>query len=52
VRKQADFHQVFQNEKMWQTEKGTKQMAANTPAQAGMDAGAVSHGKGEWDSID
>lgn len=27
-------------------------MAANTPAQAGMDAGAVSHEEDEWDSID
>ena len=27
-------------------------MAANTPAQAGKDAGAVSHGEEEWDSID
>src|SRR6202163_862474 len=27
-------------------------MAANTPVQAGMDVGAVSHGEGEWDSID
>jgi len=27
-------------------------MAANTPVQAGMDAGAVSHEEGEWDSID
>ena len=27
-------------------------MAANTPAQAGKDAGAVSHGEKEWDSID
>jgi len=52
VRKQADFHLVFQNENIWQTEKGTKQMAANTPAQAGMDAGAVSHEEDEWDSID
>ena len=27
-------------------------MAANTPAQTGMDAGAVSHMEDEWDSID
>jgi hypothetical protein len=26
-------------------------MAANTPAQAGMDAGAVSHEETDWDSI-
>jgi len=52
VRKQADFHLVFQNEKIWQTEKGTKQMTANTPAQTGTDAGAVSQVEDEWDSID
>ena len=27
-------------------------MAANTPAQAGTDAGAVSHEETDWDSID
>jgi len=51
VRKHADFHLVFQNEKIWQTEKGTQQMAANTPAQSGTDAGAVSRVEDEWDSI-
>jgi RNA-directed DNA polymerase len=51
MRKQADFHLVFQDEKIWQTEKGTKQMAANTPAQTGTDAGAVSRVEDEWDSI-
>jgi len=38
--------------KFGQPRKETKQMAANTPAQAGKDAGAVSHGEEEWDSID
>src|SRR6266581_2336064 len=32
--------------------KETRQMAANTPAQTGTDAGAVSHGEADWDSID
>src|SRR5437763_15653811 len=31
--------------------KEAKQMAANTPAQAGTDAGAVSHEEMDWDSI-
>jgi RNA-directed DNA polymerase len=32
--------------------KETRQMAANTPAQTGTDAGAVSHVERDWDSID
>jgi len=52
VRKPADFHLVFYDERIWPTEKGTKQMAANTPAQTGTDAGAVSHLGTQWDSID
>ncbi len=52
VRKQADFYPVFHDERIWPTEKGTKQMAANTPAQTGRDAGAVSHVANEWDGID
>lgn len=49
VRKQADFHLVFRDEKIGQSEKGTKQMAATTPAQTGTDAAAVSRGEEEWD---
>src|ERR1700739_473089 len=32
--------------------KEAKQMTANTPAQTGTDAGAVSHEEMDWDSID
>src|SRR5450631_392754 len=37
--------------KCGQPRKEAKQMAANTPAQAGTDAGAVSHEETDWDSI-
>src|SRR2546421_10058523 len=37
--------------KCGQPRKEAKQMAANTPAQAGTDAGAVSHEEMDWDSI-
>ena len=42
----------FMTRKFGQPRKETKQMAANTPAQTGTDAGAVSHGDMDWDSID
>jgi len=42
----------FMTRKFGKPRKEAKQMAANTPAQAGMDAGAVSHEEMDWDSID
>jgi RNA-directed DNA polymerase len=42
----------FLTRKVGQPRKEAKQMAANTPAQTGKDAGAVSHEERDWDSID
>src|SRR5438128_1441085 len=42
----------FMTRKFGKPRKGAMQMAANTPAQTGMDAGAVSHEERDWDSID
>src|SRR5712692_10466820 len=42
----------FMTRKFGKPRKEAKQMAANTPAQTGMDAGAVSHEEMDWDSID
>src|SRR6266849_3462582 len=42
----------FMTRKFGKPRKEAKQMAANTPAQAGMDAGAVSHEEMDCDSID
>jgi RNA-directed DNA polymerase len=42
----------FRTRKFGKPRKEAKQMAANTPAQTGMDAGAVSHEERDWDSID
>ncbi len=42
----------FMTRKFGKPRKETRQMAANTPAQTGTDAGAVSHVERDWDSID
>jgi RNA-directed DNA polymerase len=42
----------FMTRKFGKPRKETKQMAANTPARTGMDAGAVSREEVGWDSID
>jgi hypothetical protein len=42
----------FITRKFGKPRKEAKQMTANMPAQTGMDAGAVSHEKVDWDSID
>ncbi len=42
----------FMTRKFGKPRKEAKQMAANTPAQTGRDAGAVSHEEKDWDSID
>jgi RNA-directed DNA polymerase len=42
----------FMTRKFGKPRKEAKQMTANTPAQTGMDAGAVSREEVDWDSID
>lgn len=52
LRKQADFRQVVQHERIWPTALGDKQMTASPPEPTGRGAGAAPHVRQDWQAID